>query len=102
MALAHNIPEFTLGDRLRKAREYAGLEAEAMAPLMDRKVSAIYAWENDVNVPSLKKLAKWAEVCEVDFAWLTIGYTVGTQGVGSSAWKTPFSPDPESEYALAG
>lgn len=80
-----NIPEWTLGDRLTKARETGrdGTEIPVpeMAELMGRKTSTIYAWENDERTPSFAKINLWAEICGVDPVWLAYGYD-GNQTTG--------------------
>jgi len=64
------IPTWTLGDRLRKAREAAGLHQSDMAPHFGRGRSTIAGWENDQHRPGKLEVEKWAEVTGAPLWWL--------------------------------
>ena len=69
MSVAHAW-EWTLGDRLRKARLHAGFEQEHMANAIGVSRVTISAWERDRSQPNLSQSVKWAEVTGVGLDWL--------------------------------
>lgn len=80
MALAEtSFPEWTLGDRLAKARRFAGLEQEDMAERFGKSRATISTWERDEAQPRkmMEVITKWAEVTGVDPAWL-LGFRTGS------------------------
>ena len=81
-------PTWTLGDRLRKARDVAGLtQAEMADALVARGFrasrQAITNWETDAAQPRrmMDIIDAWAAITEVDVAWLLTGATVKIAGV---------------------
>jgi len=66
------IPTWTLSDRLRKAREYAGLEQLDLAERLGASRGTVSNYERGSNIRPLKPylLEKWAAECGVDLAWL--------------------------------
>jgi transcriptional regulator with XRE-family HTH domain len=70
----NDIPEITLGWRLRMAMERAGLKAEEMADMMDVHRGTITRWTHDIGAaPRPIYLQKWAEICRVRYDWLAGG-----------------------------
>lgn len=67
-----SIPEWTLGERLAKARKDARLEQEHMAKVFDVSSSAISNWENDISQPRrmLDVISRWAAETHVSRGWL--------------------------------
>jgi transcriptional regulator with XRE-family HTH domain len=67
--------DFTLGDRLRKSREHAGLTVRSMAEVLGVSTGTISSWENDRNQrpPSKAVLMAWSQVTGVALEWLTAG-----------------------------
>ncbi len=63
-------PTWTLGDRLAKAREHAGIEQAELADRLLRSRATISNYENDVTRPADRVVRAWAEACGVDYAWL--------------------------------
>lgn len=54
MALAEvltEIPDWTFGERIRKARRHAGLSQQEMADALGIKVQRYSNWETDANLP---------------------------------------------------
>lgn len=105
MALAESaFPEWTMGERLAKARKHAGLDQEEMARLFGRSRPAISAWESDKSQPRnmLRMVEKWAEITGVDPAWL-LGFRTGSFATleGLSPSLTPELPFPPPERQLA-
>jgi transcriptional regulator with XRE-family HTH domain len=70
------IPTWTLGDRLRKAREAAGLRQDDLAPMLHVARATLASWENNKHMPSYLAVLKWAEVTGVPVEWLAEGRTV--------------------------
>lgn len=82
------IPEWTLGDRLRKAREHAKVKQEAIATRLNVGVSSVSNWESDGQpgrkVTMLELIECYAEITGVDAAWIA-GFRTGS--------STTFSDD---------
>ena len=90
--ITSTVPTWTLGDRLRKARELAGISSNDMAVQFSRSRAAISGWENDHHRPTLLCLRQWAEITGVSLAWLR----------GESEQATTSSPwTPDRTTALA-
>lgn len=84
-------PVFTLGDRLRKAREYAGLGSAEMAVALKVSRNSITNYErketaDDVAYPVL---IAWSSVTGVPLEWLT--QRDGEGGSTQATW-TPSTP----------
>jgi len=73
MAISGAVPEWTLADRLRKAREYAGLYQSDMADEIEVARRSIGNWESGVSRPRRPILIAWALRCGVDYSWLATG-----------------------------
>lgn len=78
------VPAWTLGDRLRKAREHAGLSQDDLAVAIGVSRRSVSTYESG-GVEHVKRpvLFAWATLCGVDLAWLEgpeapDGTTVGT------------------------
>lgn len=72
------LPEWTLGDRLRKAREHAGLSREELADILGVKKNSLWNWEADASRPRdlVDLLHKWSKATGVPAQWLLgIGLT---------------------------
>jgi transcriptional regulator with XRE-family HTH domain len=70
------VPSWSLADRLRKAREHAGLSQEELAEAtgISRRTVSAYEQGHAVKIPFL---IAWALACNVDLAWL-VGVEPGT------------------------
>ena len=67
----NDIPEITLGWRLRIAMERADLKAEEMADELRVHRGTISRWTHDIgSPPRLIYVQRWAELCNVSFTWL--------------------------------
>lgn len=64
------IPRWTLGDRLRKAREYAGVSREELADDLDVTPRTISNYETDHSRPRRPVIRLYAMRCGVSFDWL--------------------------------
>jgi transcriptional regulator with XRE-family HTH domain len=90
-------PQFTLGDRLRRARKNAGLKSKDMAAHFARDVNTVSRWENDETHPSWAEVRDWAETTRAPLAWLrgTDYDEWGHRQSGCVAVELPFGdPDP--------
>lgn len=70
-----SVPEWNFTDRLRKARESAGLDQQALAELLAKKRSTISNWERGTNRPDELALRAIAYFTDVRYAWLAHGLT---------------------------
>lgn len=64
------VPEWTLADRLRKARVHAGIEAQEMADWLRVGRSTISNYETGRNGVPYSTVVLWAELCRVPLEWL--------------------------------
>jgi transcriptional regulator with XRE-family HTH domain len=78
------VPAWTLGDRMRKAREHAGLKQSELAGEIGIARSSIVNYESGRTEPSRPILLSWALRCGVDHEWLS--------GTGPSTWGGTFAP----------
>lgn len=67
------VPEFTLGDRLRRSREAVGLTQVELADAIGISQRSISNYEADVTVPNLLTLRAWASSTQVNLPWLAHG-----------------------------
>lgn len=67
------IPDWTLGDRLRKARALTGLGVEEFSELALVSKKTINNYEADRVTPRPLALARWAQVTGVSEEWLKTG-----------------------------
>lgn len=65
------VPEWTLADRLRKARGDAGYSQAELAEATGISRQSINRYETGRAVPDRPKLLAWATACHVDYGWLT-------------------------------
>lgn len=74
------IPEWTVGDRLRKARDLAGLSQGEMADKLGVKRTSLSAWERGENQPRnfLDIVNRWGEITGVDPGWI-LGFAPTTR-----------------------
>lgn len=71
--------DWTLGDRLAKARRMAGISSEEMAERLIRTRSTVSNYEHDRTRPTLAVLRAWSEATGAPLDWLR-GVTVGYPG----------------------
>lgn len=74
------IPEFSQGDRIRKAVEFSGHSVQAVADYLGVNRNTLSAWMHDRNRPRLADLRVIAEFTGVDLDWLTTGRSELTGG----------------------
>ena len=80
------VPQWTTGDRMRKAREHAGLkQSELAAEIGIGRTSVTHYETSQKDAPRLVLIA-WAFRCGVSFEWLRHGGPTGPNpGPGTSA-----------------
>jgi DNA-binding XRE family transcriptional regulator len=67
------VHQFTLGDRLRKARMATGLSSQDMADLLDASRTTVSNYEHGRTEPTATVAARWAELTDVNLVWLITG-----------------------------
>jgi DNA-binding XRE family transcriptional regulator len=86
-----HIPQWTAGDRFRKAREDAGLTQQELADELSVDRNTVSAYESDQRKRPMRSVVKaWAMRCGVPAEWLTTG------GGSSTGGKT--APAPRQRY----
>lgn len=70
--------EWTLGERLAKARRLKGWNQTELAQNLGIGRRSISRYEDDIAVPSRAVLIAWAEVTGVPFGWLQGPSLMGT------------------------
>ena len=68
-----SVPEWTLADRLRKARELAGYSQAELATATGISQRSIIRYERGQAEPRRPELLAWATACHVKYEWLTGG-----------------------------
>lgn len=91
------IPEWSLGDRLRKIRRLSGHSQAEFAALLDENQKTYAAWELDTSVPrNVVTISKRVEVATgVPAAWL-----LGLQVTGPTTARYP-APSPRPHRTLS-
>jgi DNA-binding XRE family transcriptional regulator len=79
---AGTIPAWTLGDRLRKARETAGLSQAELAADIGISRASVVNYEVDRYTPSRPVLLSWALRTGVPLTWLA-----GAAAPGGPGWR---------------
>lgn len=87
-----DIPVWTLPDRLRKARQHAGLRQADIAPLLFVGRSTIAAWENGVHQPGELQLMRWSDVTDVPLPWIKYGIGGSPSPTGGTTDRYPLLP----------
>lgn len=70
MTVAGVVPAWTLGDKLRKAREHAGLSQTELEALTGISRRSIVSYEGGGRAPRRPQLVAWAVATGVPLAWL--------------------------------
>jgi transcriptional regulator with XRE-family HTH domain len=81
-ALDERVPAFTIGDRLRKAREKTGLDQGPFAVEIGVSRGTVSNYERAASGEGMKKpyLVAWALRCDVPVEWLLTGKAPGEGG----------------------
>jgi transcriptional regulator with XRE-family HTH domain len=67
------VPQWTFGERVRKARTHASLSRTQLAEELGLHPSTIANWERDERMPTKAMSRKAARACGVSEAWLWSG-----------------------------
>jgi transcriptional regulator with XRE-family HTH domain len=81
------IPAWTLGWKLKRALDHAGLSAQEMAAELGVHVGTVSRWMNDRETPRRAYVMAWALRCGVSFGWLTETDVTPIQQVDISGQK---------------
>jgi len=73
-----HVPEWTMGDRLRKAREEAGLSQSELAAAIKVSRATVSNAEVGARHPLAITVGAWARATGVPEAWLLTGKAAGT------------------------
>jgi transcriptional regulator with XRE-family HTH domain len=71
--LVRMIPDWTIGDRLAKARRYADLTVIEMAERLDVHRNSVGAWESDRHRPRRRDVLAWSHITGVPVDWILEG-----------------------------
>jgi transcriptional regulator with XRE-family HTH domain len=104
------VPTWTLGDRLRKAREFAGLEQGELAEAIgiSRGTVSNYELGRGQRPPKVIVLRAWAHQCGVPFEWIVEDFPfaegASTNQVSSASNRGCMSTTrcDDAEYVLSG
>lgn len=102
--VAGRVPEWTLGDRLRKARQVTGMTTRQFATEIGVAQGTVTGAENDTRQPRRITLLAYAMRTGVPIEWIETGETpTGTDPDGGGKWAHWGSnPEPAgSLYHLA-
>ena len=75
-----NIPEFTLGDRLRKARTHRGLSVDDVAAVLGVSDRTVRNYESETTPIRRDTAIAWAFATGVPFEWLWGGQISAEEG----------------------
>ncbi|WMM74274.1 helix-turn-helix transcriptional regulator [Rhodococcus pyridinivorans] len=78
------IPEWTLSDRLRKAREVAGLTQSEIADRLELTRRTVGSYESGERAPKRTTIAAWAMATAVPVTWLETGTAPSPDGDGAA------------------
>lgn len=78
------IPTWTLADRLRKSRDAAGLNQEALAARIGSSAKTVGRYEAGASEPKRYLVLAWAMATGVDSLWLETGEAPSPSGNGAS------------------
>lgn len=83
------VPPWTLGWRLRRALDYAGMSVEQMAAELDVSRSTLSRWMSDRGTPPRRLyLDAWARLTQVPAEWLRKGDQMAESVTGSTGDTT--------------
>lgn len=93
------IPQFTRGDRLRKARELTGLDQTEFARELGVSRQTVSNAETDARAVRTITLRAWAMRTGVPVAWLETGESPRQDGPdGGSAGVRPLGLEPRTRW----
>ena len=72
-AMSTSSSDYTLGERICKARDISGLSTAQLARRLGIKTATLHSWESDRSEPRSNKLVLLAGVLNVSPTWLLVG-----------------------------
>lgn len=75
------VPEWTLCDRLAKARHVSGLSQGELAKRLGLSLKSVARYEQGTHSPKRSTVLAWALVCGIDPAWLESGTVTDSEPV---------------------
>ena len=96
------IPQWTLTDRLHKAREFAGLTQGQLADRLECGEKTVWRAENTDAPVKRGTVLAWAVACGVDPAWLMTGEVIADADTQAVTLCTSSDCDTESASQLPG
>ncbi|GAB2187234.1 helix-turn-helix domain-containing protein [Roseibium sp. LAB1] len=81
--MSMNSSDYTLGERICKARDASSFSTAQLARRLGVKTSTLQSWESDRSEPRSNKLVLLAGILNVSPTWLLVGR--GTPPVSESA-----------------
>lgn len=88
------IPEWTLADRLRKAREHANMEQLDLAAASGISRATISGAERGATTPHRSTLMLWASATGVSIQWLETGEAPSEEGASDQSRPRESNPRP--------
>ncbi|MFK4761188.1 helix-turn-helix transcriptional regulator [Microbacterium sp. ZW T5_45] len=79
--------QLTVGERMARARRFAGLEQVEMAEHLGRNRNTISAWERGVNEPPFSAVVTWARLTGQPVEWFA-GVNAETAPASAGAVST--------------
>ena len=102
---ASHIPEWTVGERLRKAREDSGLSQEDLGREISVSKRQIVYYENDSKTPKHGEFLLWQMITRVPAEWLKTGAEQSNNtdpDNGSRLWESDPRPSHYNVVPLFG
>lgn len=96
-----SVPDFTLGDRLRKAREIAHMEMQDLATEIDIHRQSVARYESGAAIPKRHVLLSWSMVTGVDLRWIITGSAESTHDEQTTR-TTDYEFPVDYEYSTRG
>ena len=87
MTLPGLVPQWTLGDRLRKAREIAGLNQDEFSQEIGIARNSVRAYEKGKTAPPRPVMIAWAFRTGVALDWLAKGEPPDEGGTNRTTWS---------------
>lgn len=79
------VPQFTVGDRLWKAREMTGKDQTTFAAELGISRGSVSNYERSATAPKPIVLREWSRLTGVPLEWLAFGEVPGPTGPGEPA-----------------
>jgi transcriptional regulator with XRE-family HTH domain len=86
------VPEWSLGERLRKARDWRGVSIEDMAADIGRSERTIRNYETDSTRAPLLVVKQYAMRTQVPYEWLETGHAPTTDDNGPEGGARTTAP----------